>query len=100
MSDESSAQHVLVLSTSEVGLLPVIRSVLQGAGIPFVIQGEHAMGQLPTGELAGIFARHGLDARVLVPAEYAEVARELLKPAEGAGEADEIHSPRSGESEP
>jgi hypothetical protein len=90
MPEEPSPEHVLVLSTSEVGLLPVIRSVLQGAGIPFVIQGEHAMGQLPTGELAGLFARRGLGARVLVPAEHAEAARELLRPAEGAGAVDEV----------
>ena len=69
---------VLVFTTADVGLLPVVKSVLQAAEIPFLVQGEHALGQLPTGLLAGPFARTGMAARVFVPAAHAEGARELL----------------------
>ncbi len=70
---------VLVLTTADVGLLPVVKSVLQAAEIPFIVQGEHTLGQLPTGLLAGPFARTGLAARVFVPAAHAADARELLE---------------------
>ena len=69
---------VLVFSTVEVDLLMVVRSVLQSADIPFLVQGEHALGQLPAGMLAGPFARNGLAARIFVAASRAEEARALL----------------------
>jgi len=71
---------VLVFTTADVGLLPVVKSVLQSAEIPFIVQGEHSLAQLPTGLLAGPFARTGLAARVFVPAAHAAAARELLEP--------------------
>ena len=100
MSDPSEPEsgYELVLSTAEVGLLPVVRSVLHGAGIPFVVQGEHALAQLPAGALAGLFARRGLEARVLVPAEHADAARALLQPAAEALAADD--SPAALEEQP
>ena len=70
---------VLVLTTADVGVLPVVKSALQAAEIPFIVQGEHTLGQLPTGLLAGPFARTGLAARVFVPAAHAAAARELLE---------------------
>lgn len=70
---------VLVFTTADVGLLPVVKSVLQAAEIPFLVQGEHSLGQLPTGLLAGPFARTGLAARVFVPTAHAASARELLE---------------------
>jgi hypothetical protein len=70
---------VLVFTTAEVDLLPVVRSLLQSAEIPFIVQGEHALGQLPTGLLAGPFAKTGTAARVFVPASHAAAARALLE---------------------
>jgi hypothetical protein len=77
-SEPSDSDPVLLLATSDVDFLPVVRSLLDSAGIPYAVQGEHALGQLPTGPLAGPFARSGMAARVLVPRDHAEAARELL----------------------
>jgi len=76
--DQPTSGPVLIFTTVEIDLLAVVRSVLQSAEIPFVVQGDHALGQLPTGVLAGPFARGGMAARIFVPASRAEEARELL----------------------
>lgn len=73
---------VLVFTTAEVDLLPVVRSLLQAAEIPFLVQGEHGLGQLPTGLLAGPFSKTGIAARVFVPATHAADARALLEATE------------------
>lgn len=75
---EPASGPVLVFTTVELELFAVVRSVLQAAEIPFIVQGEHALGQLPTGMLAGPFARNGLAARIFVPATRAEEAKALL----------------------
>ena len=72
---------VTVLETADVNLLAVIKSILNGAEIPYLIQGEEALSMLPVGTLGGPFARRGLGAAVMVPPEDAEVARELLTEA-------------------
>lgn len=73
---------VAILETTDPTLLPVIKSILRGAGILFTVQGEEAMSLLPVGELLGPFARRGLAARVLVKPEDEEVARGLLQELE------------------
>jgi len=78
-NDEPESGPVLVLTTADIDLLPVVKSLLMAAEIPFLVQGEHALGQLPTGVLAGPFARSGMAARVFVPAEHADGARQLLE---------------------
>jgi Putative prokaryotic signal transducing protein len=83
-ADFSDADPVLILTTTDVDFLPVVRSVLDAAGIPYLVQGEHALAQLPTGPLVGPFAGSGMAARVFVPAEHAAEARELLA-ADGSG---------------
>ena len=76
--EEPASGPVLVFTTVELELFAVVRSLLQSADIPFIVQGEHALGQLPTGMLAGPFARNGLAARIFVPATRADEARALL----------------------
>jgi len=76
--DEPASGPVMIFSTVELELLAVVRSVLQSAEIPFIVQGEHGLSQLPTGMLAGPFAVNGLAVRLFVPASRAEEARELL----------------------
>lgn len=80
MSDLETSESgpVLVLTTTELELLTVVQSLLRSAEIPFLVQGEHALGQLPAGDLAGPFARNGLAARIFVPAARADEVRELL----------------------
>ena len=81
MPTSDSNDLVTVLETADINLLAVIKSILDGSAIPYLIQGEEALNLLPVGKLGGPFARRGLGAAVMVPPEHAEVARELLKQA-------------------
>ena len=76
--EHEPADLVTVFDTSDPALLPVIKSLLQGADIPFLVQGEEAMSLLPVGEIMGPFTKRGLAARVMVRSEDAEAATELL----------------------
>jgi hypothetical protein len=72
---------VLVQETANVAVLPVIKSLLRAAGIPFIVQGDEAMGVLPVGKigLGGITSKgHGLSAGILVPRDREDEARALL----------------------
>lgn len=69
---------VTVLETADVNFLVIVKSLLDSAEIPFLIQGEEALSMLPVGRLGGPFARRGLAAAVMVPEEHAEAARALL----------------------
>lgn len=72
---------VLIRETADVAVLPVIKSLLRAAEIPFIVQGDEAMGVLPVGKigLGGITSRgHGLSAGILVPKDREEEARALL----------------------
>jgi hypothetical protein len=70
---------VTIYETSDSSLLPVIESLLEGAEIPFVVQGEEALGVLPVGGFGSGGPMHGVGARVLVPVEDEEAARALLE---------------------
>lgn len=72
---------VLVKETADVAVLPVVKSLLRAAGIPFIVQGDEAMGVLPVGKigLGGMTSRgHGLSAGILVPKDREEEARALF----------------------
>jgi len=79
MPTSDSEDFVTVLETADISLLAVVKSIFDGAAIPYLIQGDEALSLLPVGRLGGPFARRGLGAAVMVPPEYAETARELLK---------------------
>ena len=70
---------VPIFDTSDPALLPVIKSLLMGAGIPYLVQGEEAMSMFPVGEIIGPFTKRGLAARILVKPEDVEAATELLR---------------------
>lgn len=75
---------VEVLSTSETAAVPILRSVLEGAEIPFFTQGESAMGlQLPADLLAPSLMQPKGRVRFFVAAEHADDARRLLTPIDG-----------------
>ncbi|HXV78127.1 MAG TPA: DUF2007 domain-containing protein [Candidatus Polarisedimenticolaceae bacterium] len=78
---------VAVLRTSDSNLLPVVKSVLQAAGIPFVVQGDEAMGLLPLGPFGGGVFRDVLGASVLVPQDRADEALELLRSCDAPNES-------------
>jgi len=84
--DHGGPELVALLETADVGFLPVLKSLLEGAGIPYVIQGEEAMGLLPIGALGSGPKQRALAAIVHVPADRLEEARALL--ASGAEDAD------------
>jgi len=70
---------VAVLNTSDSALLPVLKSVLDAAEIPYVVQGDQAMGLFPLGSFGGGLFRRVLGASILVPRDREEEARELLQ---------------------
>ena len=78
MSPSDHDDLVTILETADVNLLAVIKSILQGAEISFLVQGEGALSLLPIGRLGGPFTRRGLGAAIMVAKEDAEIARELL----------------------
>ena len=78
---------VAVLRTSDSNLMPVVKSVLDAAGIPYIVQGDEAMGLLPLGPFGGGVFSRVLGASVLVQRDRAEEARELLEQFEQPDEA-------------
>jgi hypothetical protein len=70
---------IAVMRTSDSNLMPVLKSVLDAAGIPYVVQGDEAMGLLPLGPFGGGVFSRVLGASILVPADRAEEARALIE---------------------
>lgn len=70
---------VAILNTADNALLPVLKSVLDAAAIPYVVQGEEAMGLFPLGSFGGGLFRRVLGASILVPRDREQEARELLQ---------------------
>ena len=68
-----------LLSTADIGFLPVVKSLLDAVEIPYVIQGEEALGLLPVGAFAGGVSPGALHATVHVPEDRLEEARALLE---------------------
>lgn len=77
---------VLLVETTDVTLLPVLKSVLESAGIPHVVQGDEALGLFPLSPAGAIFTRRAWAARLLVPRDRLEEARALLEASEELGE--------------
>ena len=58
----SDTDLVAVFETADVALLPVIKSLLRSAEIPFITQGDEALGVLPVGRAgAGGDVSRGVD---------------------------------------
>lgn len=70
---------VILVSITDVGLLPVIKSLLDGVGIPYIVQGEEALGLLPVGAFSGGVSPGALSANILVPGDRLEEAQALLR---------------------
>ena len=67
-----------VFATSEADLVPVIKSVLEAAEIPYVTDGEAMMNLFPSDLLGPALHRNRGELRFQVAAERAEEARALL----------------------
>lgn len=80
---------------ADADVLPVIKSVLAAAGIPYFVPGDEAEGLFPVGGLIGFFSDETLGTTILVPSDRADEARELL-----ASEARIDPTPSDERSEP
>jgi hypothetical protein len=69
---------VTIIETADVNLLAVFKSILLGAEISFLVQGEEALSLLPLAQLAGPLSRRGLAVAIMVAPQDEDVARELL----------------------
>ncbi len=78
MSPSTHEDLVTIMETADVNLLVVIKSILQGAEIPFLVQGDEALSLLPLAQLGGPLSRRGLGVAIMVATEDVEAARELL----------------------
>ncbi len=92
--EDPDADLVPIFETADVSLLPVVKSLLDSAGIPYVVQGEEALSVLPVGRWgAGISqSGRGLAATIRVDKARAREAEELLRPlseAESPAEPEE-----------
>lgn len=72
-------EFVQVFQTADASLLPVVKSVLGGAGIPHIVQGDEAQGLYPFGSLGGGSDDRLLGAVVLVPASRKAAAAAVLE---------------------
>ncbi|MEM1176724.1 MAG: hypothetical protein AAGM22_00140 [Acidobacteriota bacterium] len=103
MSDEPHNDDLdvtTVFATSEADLIPVIKSVLRGADIPFITDGESMMNLFPSDLLGAGLLRPRGEIRFKVARDHVEAARILLSEYHGAdggetaeGEAGEGEAP-------
>ena len=81
-SEEPAAtpEFVVVWETTDSSVLPVIKSMLAAAGIEYFVEGEDAMGMLPTGAIGGTHSTlgKGIATRILVAADRREEVELLL----------------------
>lgn len=77
-AEEPNEPLVQVFRSADTSLLPVIKSVLSGAGIPHLVQGEEAQSLYPFGSLGGGSDDRLLGAVVLVPESRREAAEAVL----------------------
>lgn len=93
MTDHSDTEYpehpelVPVYATSDTDVLPVIKSLLDAADIPFMVDGEAMMDLFPSHFLGPALHRPRGEARIFVQAERAEEARALLQEDPRAAQA-------------
>ena len=91
---------VEVFESADASLMPVVASVLHGAGIPFLVQGgETAGGLYPLGSIGGGSDERLLRAIIKVPEEHAEAAKVLLTEADEVPDYDGVEISFVDESE-
>ena len=77
--EHPTGEFIEVFESADAALMPVVASLLHGAGIPFLVQGGETSGGLfPLGSVGGGSDERLLRAIVKVPGEYAEDAKALL----------------------
>lgn len=84
---EPLARSALVplLGTTDIGYLAVVKSLLDSAGIEYVVQGEEGLHLFPITMSGSLFRSQALAATVLVCREDEEDARRLIEEGGGNG---------------
>ena len=80
-------EYETVLETSDSSLIPLIKSVLDGARIPYMTSGEAMMNLFPSEALGALLHSSAGEMLIRVPKDRAEEARQLL---EGEAELAEL----------
>ena len=93
--DHEKTPYTVVFATSETDVLPVIKSLLQSADIPFETDGEAMLNLFPSDLLGPVLSRPRGEVRIYVPESCAEEARELLAAPEVAAEPESDGEPGS-----
>jgi hypothetical protein len=75
----SDSELAAAFTTADSSLLPIVKSVLDAAGIPYLVQGEETLGLFPLGRFGVGVSERTLGAIVRVPPSRLEEARELLR---------------------
>jgi hypothetical protein len=83
--DDDGTSLVTVFRTQDLGLLSVVRSLLDSAGVLYEVQGGHSLEILPLSPAAGFFRPSALGATVRVRSEDADEVRDLLSRAVASG---------------
>ena len=83
MSDDD-ATWVAVLRTTDPGFLPLARSLLDSAAIPYIVQGEAGLNVFPLGPAAARATHRATGASILVSPDRLEEAQALLEPPPGS----------------
>ncbi len=80
--DHQAIPWVRVFATSEADVVPVIKSLLQSAEIPFETDGEAMLNLFPSDLLGPVLSRPRGEVRFSVPEPHEAEARELLAASE------------------
>lgn len=75
---DPDARIVPVFRTTDAMILPIVKGLLDSAGIEYFVQGEEALGLIPVGSAGSAVARASLGAIVHVHEDDADSVREML----------------------
>ena len=75
-----------VYETGDTAVLPVVKSLLEGSDIPFLIRNEEALGLFPAEGIGLLIDPHSHAAEIQVPSRHADAARALLAELPAADE--------------
>lgn len=79
VEEEDTEELVPVLKTTDPGFLSIAKSVLDSAGIPYIVQGEAAVHLFPLGASGTRVTNRPMGAIVLVVRSHREDAEALLR---------------------
>ena len=71
-------KYVTILETSDLPVIPILKTALEGARIPFRTRGEGLMDLFPSKALGAPLHASAGEVKIRVPESRADEARELL----------------------